>query len=89
LIIFVTRGILTRAGAAILHKLRVLGNGAAHEVSPHATDRLKLGIEVAEHMLEGAHIYTIKVKRTFKKKLGKFSTLWIKSFVLTVFRANC
>lgn len=51
----VTRAILTREGAAILHKLRVLGNEAAHEVSPHAMDRLKVGIEVAEHMLEGAH----------------------------------
>jgi hypothetical protein len=38
-----------------LHKLRVLGNEAAHEGSPHAMDQLKLGIEVAENMLEGAH----------------------------------
>ena len=48
--------ILTPAGAAILHKIRTLGNTAAHEVNPHSETQLALGMNVIEHMLKDVYI---------------------------------
>ena len=62
----VTKGMLSRDGAAILHNLRTLGNRAAHEVEPHAQDQLSLAMDVAEHLLEGAYIFPEKARRTFR-----------------------
>lgn len=52
----VVQGVLTKDGADILHKLRVLGNNAAHEVKPHSTEQLNLAIDVIEHLLQGVYI---------------------------------
>jgi hypothetical protein len=52
----VVQGVLTREGADILHKLRTLGNEAAHEVKPHSTDQLSLAMDVIEHLLQGVYI---------------------------------
>lgn len=60
------KGMLTHDGAAILHKLRVLGNLAAHEVQPHSSEQLALALDVVEHLLEGAYIFPKKASRTFK-----------------------
>ena len=62
----VTKNMLSRDGAAILHKLRILGNSAAHEVEPHAQDQLALAMDVTEHLLEDAYIFPEKAKRTFR-----------------------
>lgn len=62
----VARGLLSQDGADILHKLRILGNKAAHEVEPHPPDQLALAIDVAEHLLEGTYIFPEKARRTFK-----------------------
>jgi hypothetical protein len=59
------QGMLTKDGAEILHKLRTLGNEAAHEVKPHNQEQLALAMDVVQHLLEGAYIFTEKVKRTF------------------------
>lgn len=48
--------VLTPAGAAILHKIRTLGNAAAHEVKPHSEKQLALGMSVVEHMLKDVYI---------------------------------
>lgn len=52
----VTQGVLTRDGADILHKLRTLGNEAAHEVKPHDNVQLGLAFDVIEHLLQGVYI---------------------------------
>lgn len=52
----VTKKILTPAGANILHKIRSLGNAAAHEVRPHSEKQLALAIDIAEHMLKEVYI---------------------------------
>ena len=62
----VTKGMLSKDGAAILHNLRILGNRAAHEVQPHTQDQLALSMDAAEHLLEGSYIFPEKARRTFK-----------------------
>ena len=51
-----TQNVLTPAGAIILHKIRTLGNAAAHEVKPHSESQLALGMGIVEHMLRAVYI---------------------------------
>lgn len=53
----VTLNALTPNGATILHKIRTLGNNAAHEVEPHNDQQLGLALSIVEHVL--AEIYII------------------------------
>jgi hypothetical protein len=62
----VTKNVLTKEGAAILHKLRVLGNDSAHEVKPHTNVQLGLAFDVVEHLLQGVFILPYHAKRKFK-----------------------
>jgi hypothetical protein len=64
----VVKGMLTQDGAEILHKLRILGNRAAHEVEPHNGEQLALAMDAVEHLLEGAYIFPKKIKRTFSEE---------------------
>ncbi|MCP2518032.1 DUF4145 domain-containing protein [Achromobacter mucicolens] len=48
--------VLTPSGAEILHKVRSLGNKAAHEVKPHTPRQLSLAMGVVEHMLKDVYI---------------------------------
>ncbi len=59
----VTRGVLTRGGAEILHKARFLGNEAAHEIGTPAEDVLDAAMSVAEHLLQTAYIVEALAKR--------------------------
>lgn len=60
-----TQSIVTPDGAEILHKLRVLGNSAAHEVKAHNSAQLSLAIKIIRHMLEGTYIIPVQVQRAF------------------------
>jgi hypothetical protein len=61
----VTRGVITKAQARVLHKTRFLGNKAAHETVP-ADDRvLGLAMQIAEHMLTS--VYMLK---TIGRQMG-------------------
>lgn len=62
----VTIGVLTADGATILHKIRTLGNDAAHEVKPHKSDQLALALDVCEHLLQGVYLLPHYAKQTFK-----------------------
>ncbi|MBY5938107.1 DUF4145 domain-containing protein [Marinobacter nauticus] len=62
----VNQGVLTTEGADILHKLRVLGNAAAHEVKPHSSAQLGLAFDVVEHLLQGVYILPYHAKQKFK-----------------------
>jgi hypothetical protein len=62
----VTHGVLTKDGADILHKLRTLGNEAAHEVKPHDTVQLGLAFDVIDHLLQGVYILPYHAKTKFK-----------------------
>ena len=59
-------GVLTAEGAKILHKLRALGNQAAHEVKPHSDEHLGVAMDVVEHLLQGVYILPYLADRTFK-----------------------
>jgi hypothetical protein len=62
----VKTGVLTQTGADILHKLRVLGNKAAHEVKAHKTAELILGLDVIENLLNAVYVLPDKAAETFK-----------------------
>lgn len=51
-----SKRVLTPSGAEILHKVRSLGNEAAHEVKPHNPRQLSLAMGVVEHMLKDVYI---------------------------------
>ena len=62
----VTQGVLTQDGADILHKLRSLGNQAAHEVKPHDNVQLGLAMDVIDHLIQGVYILPHHAKFKFK-----------------------
>jgi len=62
----VSLGVLTQDGADILHKLRTLGNDAAHEVKPHSLQELGLAFDVVDHLLLGVYILPEHAKAIFK-----------------------
>jgi hypothetical protein len=59
----VSQGVLTQDGAEILHKLRSLGNAAAHEVKPHSYVELGLAFDVVDHLLQGVYILPHHAKK--------------------------
>jgi hypothetical protein len=66
-----SQGVLTAAGAALLHKLRIIGNKAAHEVKPHSNKELSLAMEVINHLLLGVYILPLNADEIFEKGRGK------------------
>lgn len=62
----VIKGVLTNDGAAILHKIRTLGNAAAHDVKAHTPPELKLAMDVIEHLFQAVYILPEHAKTTFK-----------------------
>jgi anti-anti-sigma regulatory factor len=48
--------VLTKTGAAILHRTRFLGNRAAHEVEPPTLEQLNAALDVAEHLLTSVYV---------------------------------
>lgn len=63
--------ILTPAGAEILHKIRTLGNAAAHEVKPHSEKQLGLALDVVEHLLTDVYILPKQVATQFPSPPSK------------------
>jgi len=61
----VSKQILTPTGSTILHKIRTLGNDAAHEVKPHSEKQLGLAMDVVEHVLNDVYILPKKVESEF------------------------
>ncbi len=62
----VIKQILTPEGAEILHKIRTLGNIAAHEVKPQSETQLCLAMDVVEHLLIAVYILPQKVEAELK-----------------------
>jgi hypothetical protein len=63
----VEQSVLTPSGARILHKIRTLGNDAAHEVIPHNSKQLGLAMDVIEHVLREVYILPSQVQSEFGK----------------------
>jgi hypothetical protein len=71
----VAKGILTLAGAEILHSTRLLGNRAAHEVEVVDAADLSAAMDVAENLLDSVYVLP-KIaerlpKRTEKKVIAE------------------
>lgn len=62
----VEQRVLTPASAAILHKIRALGNAAAHEVKPHSDRQLALAMDIVEHLLKDVYILFKQAEAEFK-----------------------
>ena len=62
----VEQRVLTPAGATILHKIRALGNAAAHEAKPHNERQLALAMDIVEHMLKDVYILPTKAELEYK-----------------------
>lgn len=58
--------VLTPVGATILHKIRTIGNAAAHEVKPHSERQLSLALDIVEHLLKDVFILPKQVEAEFK-----------------------
>ena len=52
----VEKRLLTPGSATILHKIRTLGNEAAHEVKPHTERQLGLAMDIVEHLLKDVYV---------------------------------
>ncbi|MFJ2285278.1 DUF4145 domain-containing protein [Pseudomonas iridis] len=60
------RGVLTFAGADILHKLRSMGNESAHEAKPSSDKQISLAMDVVENLLQSVYIHPGEAKAAFK-----------------------
>lgn len=60
------KGVLTNAGADILHKLRSMGNDSAHEAKPSTSKQLILAMDVVENLLQSVYIHPAQAKAAFK-----------------------
>lgn len=60
-----SKNVLTPASANILHKVRSLGNKAAHEVIPHTPKQLAVAMGVVEHMLKDVYILPKLIEDVF------------------------
>ena len=57
--------ITTPVSAAILHRIRQLGNSAAHEASPHSDKQLSVALDIVESMLTNVYIQPKLVEELF------------------------
>jgi hypothetical protein len=64
----VEQRILTPTGASILHKIRTLGNSAAHEAKPHSERQLALAMDIVEHMLKDVYVLPKQAESEFEDR---------------------
>jgi len=62
----VAKAVLAPADAQFLHKIRTLGNSAAHKVEPHDEKSLGLAMDIIEHLLTGVYIFPEQVVGVLK-----------------------
>jgi hypothetical protein len=63
----VTLNVLTPINATILHKIRAIGNSAAHEVKPQSAKQLGLAMDIIEHLLKVVYILPLQADSEFDK----------------------
>jgi hypothetical protein len=52
----VKKKVLSQENSEVLHRIRNLGNNAAHDVFIHEHDQLSVAFDVVEHLIEGTYI---------------------------------
>jgi hypothetical protein len=71
----VSRGILTKKQSRALHKARLLGNSAAHEVSAAEPEALEAAMSVGEHMLTSVYLISGIAKSVSRARPTRSSTI--------------
>lgn len=74
------KSLITKESVEMLHKIRILGNRAAHRATAHTVEQLFLALEIIEHILIGTYIIPERSKKSFKNLQvveGALSTLAI------------
>lgn len=61
----VLKDVLTKRSAAVLHRTRLLGNQAAHEIKIATDDELDVAFDIVENLLETVYIIPKKVERLY------------------------
>ncbi|WP_081760355.1 DUF4145 domain-containing protein [Bordetella petrii] len=61
-------GILTEAGAKILHEVREIGNEAAHETTSADSETLGFAIDAVEHMLIGTYVLPAQARKALHER---------------------
>ncbi len=64
----VAQGVLTREGTTILHRIRLMGNAAAHEIRPPAHRAIGVALDVVEHTLMAVYILPRLARKELPKK---------------------
>lgn len=59
----VKKGVLTSKNAKVLHKTRLLGNKAAHEIKAPSDSELDVAFDIVENLLETVYIIPKKAER--------------------------
>jgi hypothetical protein len=59
----VSKGVLTKRSAEVLHKTRLLGNQAAHEIKAPSDSELDVAFDIVENLLETVYIIPKKAER--------------------------
>ena len=57
-----TAGLLGAVEAKTLHRIRFLGNKAAHEMKQPTPEELSAGMDIAEHLLETVYLLPRKAR---------------------------
>lgn len=58
---------LTESDTATLHRIRTLGNQAAHDATPNNVDQLSLALDICEHLLKGIYLTPQHVENNLKQ----------------------
>lgn len=61
----VEQRVLTPTSATVLHRIRALGNAAAHEAKPHSERQLTLAMDIVEHLLKDVYILPRQAESEF------------------------
>jgi len=63
----VRQGVLTKKSASVLHRTRLLGNQAAHEVKVATDVELDIAFDIVENLLETVYIIPLRAEKLLEK----------------------
>jgi hypothetical protein len=67
----VTKGLLAKPQAELLHEERYIGNAALHEMLPPAKQEIEDGLEVVEGLMNTIYVLPLRAQRLKKKREGQ------------------
>ncbi|HSF65816.1 MAG TPA: DUF4145 domain-containing protein [Nitrospiraceae bacterium] len=64
----VTKGLLAKPQADLLHEERYIGNAALHEISPPAKQEIEDGLAIVEGLMTAIYVLPLRAQRLKKKR---------------------